>query len=271
MLGQWTIATANGARRMTESMPQAGPTSETNEQAARAGLVLVADGVGGFHLLSRALQHVMGQGVGSPEVRTVHWGHGLGRWHSDLTDVVNHRAQAEALAGQVQAFRSLNPGSPVYLVGKSGGTGVVVWALEMLPEASVERVVLLAPALSPGYDLTAALGAVVREVVVFWSPLDVFVLGLGTRLFGTFDGPRVASAGLVGFRRPQGLNELGRARYARLRQVRWTPAMARTGYLGGHVGPDSPPFLRRYVAPLLCPRSDLDAGVKPTRLGVDKH
>ena len=27
--------------------------------------------------------------------------------------------------------------------------------------------------------------------------------------------------------------------------------MAPTGYLGGHVGPDSPAFLRRYVVPLL--------------------
>jgi hypothetical protein len=27
--------------------------------------------------------------------------------------------------------------------------------------------------------------------------------------------------------------------------------MASTGYLGGHVGPDSPAFLRKYVVPLL--------------------
>ncbi|WZO98401.1 hypothetical protein EP7_005462 [Isosphaeraceae bacterium EP7] len=256
---------------MTESTLSAGTTIETREQTACASLVLVADGVGGFHFLSRALQHVIGRLPGAPEVRTLRWGHGLGRWHSDLTDIVNHRAQAEVLAGQVRAFRALHPGSPVYLVGKSGGTGVVVRALEMLPESSVERVILLAPALSPGYDLTAALGAVVREVVVFWSPLDVFVLGLGTRLFGTFDGPRGVSAGLVGFRRPKGLNELGIARYGKLRQVRWTPSMARTGYLGGHVGPDSPAFLRRYVVPLLLPPWDLDAGVKPARRGVDKH
>jgi pimeloyl-ACP methyl ester carboxylesterase len=256
---------------MTESTLPAETTIETHKQSTCSGLVLVADGVGGFHFLSMALQHVMGRLPGSPEVRTLRWGHGLGRWHSDLTDIVNHRAQAEALAGQVRAYLGRHPGSPVYLVGKSGGTGVVVRALEMLPESSVEWVILLAPALSPGYDLTAALGAVVREVVVFWSPLDVFVLGLGTRLFGTFDGRRGVSAGLVGFRRPKGLNELGIARYGKLRQVRWTPSMARTGYLGGHVGPDSPAFLRRYVAPLLLPPSDLDAGVKPACRGVDKH
>ena len=37
-------------------------------------------------------------------------------------------------------------------------------------------------------------------MVVFWSPLDVFVLGLGTRVFGTIDRVRSVSAGLVGFR-----------------------------------------------------------------------
>ena len=58
-------------------------------------------------------------------------------------------------------------------------------ALELLDEETVERAVLLAPALSPRYDLTAAFRAVRREMVVFWSPLDVIILGFGTRLFGT--------------------------------------------------------------------------------------
>ena len=60
--------------------------------------------------------------------------------------------------------------------------------------------VLLAPALSPEYDLTAALRAVSREMVVFWSPLDIFMLGMGTKVFGTADRVRTAGAGLVGFR-----------------------------------------------------------------------
>ena len=139
----------------------------------------------------------------------------------------------------------------MFLVGKSGGSGMVVRALERLPEDTVEAAVLLAPALSPGYDLTRALRAVRREMVVFWSPLDLIVLGLGTRVFGTIDRVNAVSAGLVGFRRPEALDEPGKAQYAKLRQVRWRPIMARTGYLGGHVGPDSPAFLRRYVVPLL--------------------
>ena len=61
---------------------------------------------------------------------------------------------------------------------------------------------LLSPALSPTYDLAPALSAVRREMVVFWSPLDVIVLGLGTRIFGTIDRIKTVSAGLVGFRGP---------------------------------------------------------------------
>jgi hypothetical protein len=88
-------------------------------------------------------------------------------------------------------------------------------------------------------------------MVVFWSPLDVIVLGLGTQIFGTIDRIKTVSAGLVGFRLPEPLDDAQRAQYAKLRQVRWQPGMASTGYLGGHVGPDSPAFLRKYIVPLL--------------------
>ena len=60
------------------------------------------------------------------------------------------------VAEQVTAFRAEVPEAPVFLVGKSGGTGVIVKALEQLPENAVEAAVLLSPALSPGYDLAPA-------------------------------------------------------------------------------------------------------------------
>ncbi len=226
-----------------------GTLAELPEGEASA-LVLVADGVGGVGLCSHALQSVTGAGGGTLLVRAVPWGLGLGRWHADLTNVGNHRAGAAAVADGVLAWSDRHPAAPVYLVGKSGGTGIVVGALERLPGGMIESAVLLAPALSPGYDLAPALRAVRGELVVFWSPLDVVVLGAGTRLFGTIDRVRSVSAGMVGFRRPPGLDAEGRAGYDRLRQVRWHPEMATTGYLGGHVGPDSPAFLRKYVVPL---------------------
>jgi hypothetical protein len=114
-------------------------------------------------------------------------------------------------------------------------------------------VVLLAPALSADYALTFALRAVRREIVVFWSPLDLVVLGLGTRMFGTIDRVRTVGAGLVGFRVPpaDASDPTPNPQYRKLRQIRWHPRMAASGYFGGHMGPDSPFFLSNYVVPLL--------------------
>jgi pimeloyl-ACP methyl ester carboxylesterase len=184
-------------------------------------------------------------------VKVVTWGHGFGRWHADLTNAANRDLRAREIADAVAGYRGEHPDAAVFLVGKSGGTGLVVKALEHLPDETVEAAVLLSPALSPKYDLTRALRAVRREMVVFWSPLDLIVLGAGTRIFGTIDRIKTVSAGMVGFRPPAAENAENVAQYRKLRQVRWRPEMVTTGYLGGHVGPDSPAFLRKYVVPLL--------------------
>ena len=228
-----------------------GPLPAPPPEGEEEGLVVVADGVGGLDLCGTGLLYVMARARPGYVVRLHHWGHGFGRWYRDLSDVGNHARQAAEVARIVAEFHDRKPGRPAFLVGKSGGSGVVVQALEALPAGSVEAAVLLAPALSPGYDLSAALRAVRRELVVFWSPWDVVVLGLGTTLFGTVDRVKSASAGMVGFREPAGLDDLERSQYEKLRQVKWRPGMARTWYFGGHVGPDSPPFLRKYVVPLL--------------------
>jgi hypothetical protein len=219
---------------------------------ARAPLVLVADGVGGAELCSLGLKYAAAWSGAGIEVRGIGWGHGFGRWYRDLTETAWHARQADRLAASVAQARE--EGRDVHVVGKSGGTGIVVWALERLPAGSVASAVLLAPALSPRYDLSRALKAVRGEMTVFHSPLDLIVLGAGTSIFGTVDRVRTAAAGLGGFQRPPGLvvtDAEDEDPYARLRQVRWTPRMGRTGYLGGHVGPDLPGFLRQYVLPCL--------------------
>jgi len=223
------------------------------ETSPARGLVLVADGVGGLELCGTALRYVAGAEGLPYAVELFPWGHGFGRWYADLTDEANRDQQARLVAEAVRRYRADRSGDPVFLVAKSGGAGVVVKALELLDADSVERVVLLAPALSPGYDLARALRAVRRELVVFWSPLDVLILGAGTRLFGTIDRIKTVGAGMVSFRVPRP-DEPERERirqYAKLRQVRWRLEMTATLYFGGHIGPDCPLFLRKYVVPLL--------------------
>jgi hypothetical protein len=238
---------------LEESSLESVPRSD--DALDQRGLVLVADGVGGFKLCGIALRYVLAAERLRYAIVLFPWGHGLGRWHADLTDHVNRDAKAQKIAETIRAYKASQPGNPVFLVAKSGGSGVVVKALELLDDQEVERAVLLAPALSPAYDLTNALRAVRREIVVFWSPLDVLILGAGTRVFGTTDRVKTASAGLVGFRLPaiDSLEQVENGQYGKLRQIRWQARMAATGYIGGHFGPDSPAFLRKYVVPLLRP------------------
>jgi hypothetical protein len=238
-------------------MPHRPPTE--NDDGARhdqdrahdspRGLVIAVGGVGGLDFCGIALCYVAAKTRLPHAIELVPWGHGFGRWHADLTNVANRDAKARLIAEIVARHKIARLDSPIFLVAKSGGAGVAIKALELMAQQAVERVVLLAPALSPQYDLTAALEAVHKEIVVFWSPLDVLILGAGTRLFGTMDRVRTASAGLVGFQTPP--EEHANGPYRKLRHVRWRPRMMTTGYFGGHWGPDSPWFLRRYVLPLL--------------------
>jgi pimeloyl-ACP methyl ester carboxylesterase len=228
-----------------------GPTPDPPSARLATGLVLVADGIGGLDLCGTGLQVMAARVSRGLRVELVGWSHGFGRWFKDLTDTANVEAWAQRVAESVAAFRHDRPEAPVYLVGKSGGCGIIVHALERLPEAAVDAAVLISPAVSPGYDLSGALAAVRGETTVFWSPYDVILLGAGTRVFGTIDRVRTSAAGLKGFVVPPDLDAAGRVAYARLRQVRWRWPMAATGYLGGHVGADSPFFLERYVLPRL--------------------
>ena len=98
------------------------------------GLVLVADGVGGLDLCGTALRYVLAAEGLPYAIRVFPWGHGFGRWYSDLTNVTNRDAKAALLADAVSGFTAAQPGDPVFLVAKSGGSGVVVKALERLDE-----------------------------------------------------------------------------------------------------------------------------------------
>ncbi len=232
--------------------PAAALEAITDPSLPKDGLVLVADGIGGLDVCGRAMARVVKAAGLGYTTWIVRWCHGFGRWYSDLTNAADCDARAADVAETIRLFRLQRPDAPIFLVGKSGGCAVMVKALERLDAPEVERVILLAPALSPGYDLASALGNVRSEMVVYWSPLDLLFLGLGTGLFGTSDRVRSRGAGLVGFRTPSPGDAPERLRaYRKLRQVRWTPRMSATGYFGGHLGPDSPLFLSRHVVPLL--------------------
>ena len=112
----------------------------------------------------------------------------------------------------------------------------------------VARGFLIAPALSPAYDLTPALRHVRSKAYVFYSDGDSAVLGIGTRLFGTIDGQKTDAAGKVGFTRPPTGDP---AEYAKIVPMPYQSAWMRYENIGDHIGPMMTPFARAVIAPLI--------------------
>jgi hypothetical protein len=223
--------------------------SHASPEAAR-GIVIVADGAGGQQTAPRSLAAAVDQ-LGLPlHVRSFDWTHGWGRGLADLRDIDYSRCQGRRLAGEVWRCSSAYPGVGITLVGYSAGSAVVLAAAECLPPDSLQRIVLLAPAVSSCYDLRRALASACAGIDVFISDRDRFWLGLGTALAGTADGRRDAPAGRVGFRL-SGQEALA----GRLRQYPWSPAVVWTGHEGGHAGCLKPAYLETFVLPLLQPSS----------------
>jgi len=206
------------------------------------GIVYVLDGAGGVALFSSVVRHTL---AALPyEVQRFNWGVGFGKLLSDLTNLGNIQTRAAELSRLISEYRAAHVGHQVFIVAKSAGSAVALMALMDLPPETVDRVILLSPAVSPSFNLEQVLHAVRRDLVSFWSPLDLLFLGWGTMLFGTADGVFGKSAGLTGFKTNGDPIE-------KLKQIKWQPAMMRTFNFGDHWGTSMPPFIRQYVLPLL--------------------
>ena len=81
-----------------------------------------------------ALRFVLGAEKFPYAVEVFPWGHGFLRWFADLSNVDNRDAKAQLMAETVQEYKAKTPFDPVFLVAKSGGSGVVVKAVERLAE-----------------------------------------------------------------------------------------------------------------------------------------
>jgi pimeloyl-ACP methyl ester carboxylesterase len=171
-----------------------------------------------------------------------------------LTGRKRHHEEAAKVAGMIVERRRKHPAARIVLTAHSGGTGIAVYALEMLPEdVNVDTVLLLSPALSPTYDLSKALPRVKGKVYCFPSPYDSAVLGLGTKLFGTVDGVKGEAAGKVGFVTPEKADEVTRKAYEKLVHRPYDRSWMRLGNIGNHIGPMIPTFAEKILTPLLLP------------------
>jgi len=164
-------------------------------------------------------------------------------------DVVDQEAQLNAaarIACTVKAVRKDAPNLPIFFVGHSGGAHVVLRAAEMLPEKSIDRIFVLAPAVSSTYDLTRALKTSRGGIDNFYSQEDGLLEHMAEHV-GTADGLKCKAAGVVGFRLASSDKKDIEA-YKNVRQYRWTQDFCGGG---GHYTWTRFHNLKKTVAPML--------------------
>jgi len=218
----------------------------------KPGVVFLDSGIGGISPLAPAAKVALPLAGVDHELREFAWQHGKGHHIRDLQDKENIREKAAELAQLIRDLHEREPNRRVYLVGHSAGTAIVVQAAELLPPNSIERIILLSSALSPNYDLTAALRATRGQIVTFYSQADRMMLDWGTTWFGTADRLYGSAAGLRGFVQPANLDDAGKRAYEQqVVQVPWTVDKAFELQGGWHHSTTMPWFLARQVAPWL--------------------
>jgi pimeloyl-ACP methyl ester carboxylesterase len=217
-LAATAVADSAGVRGACPPPAAAAPAQER-------GRLLILPGVGNtrFHLagfVAAAERQLPGFDV---EVRT--WGVPFLTIHN-LRAHERNVATARGIAAEIAAWRREHPREPFYLVGYSGGGGMATLVTAALPDGvAIDRLVLVAPAISPDYPLVADVLPHVGEFAVnYWSERDLQV-GWGTRMFGTIDRKQTDSAGAIGFA----------AHDARLLEYGWTTADERYGHFGNHL------------------------------------
>jgi pimeloyl-ACP methyl ester carboxylesterase len=165
-----------------------------------------------------------------------------------------NEATAKRIAAEIAEWRRAHPDAPFYLVGYSGGGGMATLVTAALPDdVLIDRLVLVAPAISPDYPLGMEVLPHVREYVVNYASDRDLQVGWGTRTFGTIDRKKTASAGAIGFA----------AADERLLEYRWSSADGPFGHAGNHLAYLSSRWQAAKLLPALDP--SLDAGALRAR------
>lgn len=224
--------------------------AETNASAQRTDrpYLLHLNGIGGRASIDRMLTQGIVQGGLDADVEIHDWC-GSEAGLVALAKVQRHREQSELVAKKIAELVRAQPGRRFILTCHSGGAGIAVWALEKLPaDVTIDTLLMIQPALSPGYDLSKALSRVSGKAYSFNSIHDTIVLGAGTRVFGTIDRVKSDAAGRVGFQVPE-TADVGQ--YRKFANIAYDTAWLRVGNAGDHIGAMLRPFARTVISPLL--------------------
>jgi pimeloyl-ACP methyl ester carboxylesterase len=215
----------------------------------RPDTVIIVPGIGGDGGQGGVYAQIVHglKDAGSPDcLRIFNWGCSWALFPVTLSSGSLHHDAEFKLAAQIIQWRKDHPGSRIALIGHSAGAGVVVGALARLDDSTiVGPVILLAPALSPDFDLRPAL-AHASIIHVFFSPDDWFWQGIGSFIFGGYDGVHRDGAGRKGFT----LTQLTPQQKTKVVQHPWQAQWKSLGEDGGHFDWMSEKFVQKVIAPL---------------------
>lgn len=224
------------------------------EERRERGLCLVLPGIDGESVLNHSLVYGLADGGVASAIELVDWTTRrpwLAVYH--LMAFRRNREVARRIALRIVEYQQKYPGRPVDIVGHSGGGAMAILIAESLPaEVRLRHIALVAPALSPRYDLSPALRHVSGMVTNFYSRGDFLFLGLYTLLLGSIDRRCGPCAGMIGFAPPPDPAPDTPSLYAaRLRQRPWRLRDVLDLNFGGHVAVTNALFVARHVAPVV--------------------
>jgi hypothetical protein len=205
--------------------------------------VLFCDGAG-WYSSSGPIQQGLKEAGYQGSFQSFTWSAFLGPAHDHFVNA-SDKGIARRLAKQIEKIRRKDTESPIYLMGLSAGTSVVLGALEQLkPGVQVDSVVLFSPSVSSQRDLTKIMQHVKHNLYATCSPHDAIIAGMAVNA----DGLKGPPAGRNGFRMPRG-DERMREAYRRVVNLPWQPSYVGFHWNGSHTGVTHSQFVASVVAP----------------------
>lgn len=157
-------------------------------------------------------------------VEVVPWGIPLANFLMPADFSAYERPWAKTEASRIAQYSREHPGSPVTLLGYSGGAMICILVAEEMPDnSSVDWIIMMAPGVSPTYDLNPMLQHASLGAIVYWSSVDLLSSQI-TNSLGTLDGVFGPSAASVGFT----------TQSAKLTQIESSSTLTQDGSDGGH-------------------------------------
>ncbi|HBN76354.1 MAG TPA: hypothetical protein DD473_11155 [Planctomycetaceae bacterium] len=225
---------------------------DTPERRER-GLTILLPGIEGQSSLSHSVVNGLIDGGVKVAIEIFDWTFNVKPAMFNLWMPNRNARLAASIAEKICDYQDLYPGRDVTLVGHSGGGAMIPKILEALPNGrEITRAVMIAPAISPRYDLSCALQAISDRIYHVRSPLDLYFLGFGTMAVGTLDRKHCPSAGNRGFRLPEETETEKHQLYSdKFHQIDYSIKMLKDWHYGGHLSCMNRVFVEKHIAPLL--------------------